>query len=382
MYLEGSDQHRGWFHSSLLTSTAVNGCAPYRQVLTHGFTVDQKGRKMSKSLGNTVSPQKVMKTLGADIIRLWVASTDYRGEIAVSDEILKRTSDAYRRIRNTSRFLLANMAGFDPATDKLAQADMLALDQWVVARALELQKEIEQAYLDYNFHLVYQKVHNFCAVDLGGFYLDVIKDRQYTTQADSRARRSAQTALYHVAEALVRWISPILSFTAEEIWQAMPGERGVTVFTETWYEGLFELAADAPLSMAEWERVIDARAAVGKELEKLRVAGDIGSSLDAQVTLFAADELRAVLDKLGDELRFVLITSYAEVQPLSARSAGAVQADLPGGELWVAARATEHEKCERCWHRREDVGSNAQHPTLCGRCVENVDGAGEAREWA
>jgi len=386
IYLEGSDQHRGWFHSSLLTSTAINGHAPYRQVLTHGFTIDQRGHKMSKSLGNAISPQKVMKTLGADIIRLWVAATDYRGEMTVSDEILKRTADAYRRIRNTARFLLANMAGFEPAANALQPGDMLALDRWVVARALALQNEIAQAYHDYNFHLVYQKVHNFCAVDLGGFYLDVIKDRQYTTQRDSVARRSAQTALYHVAEALVRWIAPMLSFTAEEIWQQLPapgaGRRDATVFTATWYEGLFDLDESAPLSAAEWQRVIDARAAVGKELEQLRVAGDIGASLDARVILYAADELRALLDRLGDELRFVLITSDAEVQPLSARGVGAVQAQLPGGELWVAARAASDDKCERCWHRREDVGSHPAHPTLCGRCVENIDGAGESRRWA
>ncbi len=382
LYLEGSDQHRGWFHSSLLTCVAIHGHAPYRQVLTHGFTVDQDGRKMSKSLGNVVSPQKVMKTLGADIIRLWVAATDYRGEMSVSEEILKRTADAYRRIRNTARFLLANLDGFDPAADALPAGEMLALDAWVVGRALELQQEIAAAYEDYNFHAVYQKVHNFCAIDLGAFYLDVIKDRQYTTRADSRARRSAQTAMYHVAEALVRWIAPVLSFTADEIWQFLPGRRGDSVFLETWYEGLFALDAGAPLSAADWAAVIATRQRVARELEKLRGAGTIGSSLDAEVTLYADDTLRAALQRLGEELRFVLITSEARLAPLAEKTAEADATGEEGGELWVAATASAAEKCVRCWHRRADVGSNTEHPGLCARCVENVEGDGEKRDFA
>ena len=255
LYLEGSDQHRGWFQSSLLTSVAMTGHAPYKGVLTHGFTVDAEGKKMSKSLGNVVAPQTVMKTLGADIIRLWVAATDYRAEMSVSDEILKRTADAYRRIRNTARFLLANLEGFDPARDMVAADDMIALDQWAVGRAHDLQQEITQAYDEYNFHLIYQKLLNFCVADMGGFYLDVIKDRQYTTQADSLPRRSCQTAMFHIVEAMARWMAPVLSFTADEIWGFMPGERSESVFVETWYEGLFPLR-QGPLDAAAWTQLI------------------------------------------------------------------------------------------------------------------------------
>ena len=238
LYLEGSDQHRGWFQSSLLTGVAMDGAAPYKSVLTHGFTVDSDGRKMSKSLGNIIAPMSVMNDLGADVLRLWVAATDYRGELSVSDEIFKRTADSYRRIRNTARFLLSNLNGFDPTTDALDFDAMLSLDRWAVDRAALLQDELTEAYESYQFHQIYQKLHNFCANDLGGFYLDVIKDRQYTTRADSVARRSAQTAMYRIAEALVRWVAPILSFTAEEIWENLPGERSVSVQLEQWYEGL------------------------------------------------------------------------------------------------------------------------------------------------
>jgi isoleucyl-tRNA synthetase len=379
LYLEGSDQHRGWFQSSLLTSVAMHGRAPYKAVLTHGFTVDAQGRKMSKSLGNVVAPQKVVNSLGADILRLWVAATDYRGEMNVSDEILKRTADAYRRIRNTARFLLANLHGFDPATHKLAWNDLLSLDQWIVARAAQLQGEIRAAYESYEFHLIYQKVHNFCAVDLGAFYLDVIKDRQYTTRADSRARRSAQTALYHLIEALVRWIAPILSFTAEDVWKHIPGARGESVLLEEWY-GLPETATVA--GAVNWEQVIEVRTAVSKELEKLRVQGAIGSSLDAEVDLYCSDDLRGMLAGLGDELRFVLITSYARVHAADERPADAVPATTAGGTLWIKAQASAHAKCVRCWHHRADVGSDAAHPELCGRCVENVTGPGETRRYA
>jgi isoleucyl-tRNA synthetase len=379
LYLEGSDQHRGWFQSSLLTSVAMHGRAPYKAVLTHGFTVDAQGRKMSKSLGNVVAPQKVVNSLGADILRLWVAATDYRGEMNVSDEILKRTADAYRRIRNTARFLLANLNGFDPAAHKLAWSDLLSLDQWIVARAAQLQGEIRAAYESYEFHLIYQKVHNFCAVDLGAFYLDVIKDRQYTTRADSRARRSAQTALHHLVEALVRWIAPILSFTAEDIWKHIPGVRGESVLLEEWY-GLPETAPVA--GAVNWEQVIEVRTAVSKELEKLRVAGAIGSSLDAEVDLYCPDDLRGTLAELGDELRFVLITSYARVHAAEGRPADAVETAAAGGALWIKAQASSHDKCVRCWHHRADVGSDAAHPELCGRCVWNVTGLGEERRYA
>jgi isoleucyl-tRNA synthetase len=387
LYLEGSDQHRGWFQSSLLTSVAMHGRAPYKAVLTHGFTVDAQGRKMSKSLGNVVAPQKVVNSLGADILRLWVAATDYRGEMNVSDEILKRTADAYRRIRNTARFLLANLNGFDPAEHSLAWDEMLSLDQWILLRASQLQGEIRQAYREYEFHHIYQKAHNFCAVDLGAFYLDVIKDRQYTTRADSRARRSAQTALHHLVEALVRWIAPILSFTAEDIWNHIPGERGASVFLEEWYSALPLAEAESGESagtvlLDTWHPVIEVRVAVSKELEKLRVAGSIGSSLDAEVDLYCEDKLHQRLNSLGDELRFVLITSYARVHAAGDRPAEAVEAAVAGDPFWITVRASSHAKCVRCWHHRADVGHHDEHPELCGRCVENIAGPGEERRFA
>lgn len=380
LYLEGSDQHRGWFQSSLMTSVAMNDCAPYREVLTHGFTVDAEGRKMSKSLGNVVAPQQVMKTLGADIIRLWVAATDYRGEISVSNEILKRTADAYRRIRNTARFFLANLHGFDPERNQVAPEEMLALDRWAVDRALQLQEEIIRAYRDYSFHLIYQKIHNFCVTEMGGFYLDVIKDRQYTTPADSRARRSCQTAMFHIAEAMVRWLAPILSFTADEIWSHLPGRHDTTVFAATWHQGLFALDVDAPLGRAFWNRVLAIRTEVSRQLELARKEGVIGSSLDAEVELYCEPELLQTLARLQDELRFVLITSDARLHPLAERPAEAAATDLEG--LAVRVISSPHPKCVRCWHHRKDVGAHAEHPELCGRCVENVTGPGEPRGFA
>jgi isoleucyl-tRNA synthetase len=378
LYLEGSDQHRGWFQSSLMTCVAMNDCAPYRQVLTHGFTVDDKGEKMSKSKGNVVAPQKVLKTLGADIIRLWVAATDYRNEMSVSDEILKRTADAYRRIRNTTRFLLSNLNGFDPAKNRVEPAQMIELDRWVVDRALQLQEEIVTAYRDYQFHVIYQKIQNFCTTELGGFYLDIIKDRQYTTQADSLPRRSCQTAMYHIVEAMSRWLAPILSFTAEEIWREIPGERGESVFLESWYGGLFGLDEGGSFDRAGWQRVIDVRNAVGKALEAFRASGN--SSLDAEIDLYCSDELKALLDRLEDELRFVLITSDARVLTLGEKPADLDESEPRG--LAVQVRPSSHAKCPRCWHHREDVGANSEHPELCGRCVENVTGTGEARRFA
>ncbi len=377
LYLEGSDQHRGWFQSSLLTSTAMYGRAPYRQVLTHGFTVDAEGRKMSKSIGNVMKPQQVMKTLGADIIRLWVAATDYRAEMSVSEEILKRTADAYRRIRNTTRYLLSNLNDFDPAVNLVAPADMLSLDRWAVDRAAKLQQEVAEAYTEYEFHLIYQKIHNFCVTDMGSFYLDVTKDRQYTCQADSVARRSSQTAMYHIAEALVRWLAPILSFTADEIWQHMPGERSDSVFLETWYDKLFRLDETDAISEDQWTEIIRARSAVSKELEILRKNGDIGSGLNAEVTLICEGELKSALDALGDELRFALITSAATVK--SDDDVDATQTELAG--LKVRVLPSGHAKCDRCWHQREDVGSNPGHPDLCGRCITNIEGEGEVRHY-
>lgn len=380
LYLEGSDQHRGWFQSSLLTSVAMRSAAPYRTVLTHGFTVDAEGKKMSKSRGNVIVPQQVMGSLGADILRLWVAATDYRGEMSVSDEILKRIADSYRRIRNTARYLLANLNGFDPAADEVPPREMLALDRWAMDRAFLLQEELLKAYEDYNFHLLYQRVHNFCAMDMGAIYLDIIKDRQYTTQADSRARRSAQSAMYHIAEALVRWIAPVLSFTADEIWHYLPGERSESVFLDTWYQRLTPLAEEAPLGRISWDAILAVREAVAKELERVRVEGQIGSSLDAEVDLYAEEALYRTLMQIGDELRFILITSYARLHPAQQRPSHALETDMP--DLWTVVSPSSHSKCVRCWHHREDVGSYPDHPELCGRCVENVEGAGERRDFA
>jgi isoleucyl-tRNA synthetase len=380
LYLEGSDQHRGWFHSSLLTGCAIDNHAPYRELLTHGFTVDENGRKMSKSLGNVIAPQKVNDTLGADIMRLWVSATDYSGEMAVSETILQRSADAYRRIRNTARFLLSNLSGFDPATDLLPADQMIALDRWAVDRALLLQRELEEHYGEYRFWNVYSKVHNFCVQELGGFYLDIIKDRQYTTGANSIPRRSCQTALYHISEALVRWIAPILAFTADELWQYLPGERNESVMLNTWYQGLTELPEGFEMDRAYWQRVMDVKVAVNKEMENLRAAKVIGGNLQAEVTLYADEHLSADLDKLGDELRFVLITSKAGVAPLLQAPAEAVVTDVAGLKLKVVKSG--YTKCARCWHFREDVGVSAAHPEICARCVDNIDGAGEVRHYA
>ncbi|MBA6418167.1 isoleucine--tRNA ligase [Pseudomonas sp. 5Ae-yellow] len=380
LYLEGSDQHRGWFHSSLLTGCAIDGHAPYRGLLTHGFTVDENGRKMSKSLGNTIAPQKVNDTLGADILRLWVSSTDYSGEMAVSDQILQRSADAYRRIRNTARFLLSNLNGFDPKVDALPAEQMLDLDRWAVDRARLLQAEIVEAYDTYKFWNVYQKVHNFCVQELGGFYLDIIKDRQYTTQANSIARRSCQTALYHIAEALVRWIAPVLSFTSEELWQHLPGEHNDSVMLNTWYDGLAELPADQNLGREFWATVMGVKEAVNKELENLRSAKAIRGNLEAEVTLYVESDLSEQLAKLGDELRFVLITSQATLAPLADATNDAVATELPGLKLRILKSVEA--KCARCWHFRSDVGVNPAHPEICGRCVDNIEGAGEVRQHA
>ena len=377
LYLEGSDQHRGWFHSSLLMSEALYARAPYKGVLTHGFTVDEKGRKMSKSLGNVIAPQKVVNSLGADVLRLWVSATDYANEIAVSDEILKRMADSYRRMRNTLRFLLGNLHGFEPGRDALPLAQLLGLDRWVLARTRALQAEIIEAYRRYAFHLIYQKVHNFCSVDLGGLYLDVIKDRMYTTPAAGMPRRSAQTVMWHIAEAMVRWLAPILSFTAEEAWQYLPGARRESVFHETWHE-LPEADADG----IDWEALIALRGEVTRELEKLRDTGAIGAPLDARVDVYCAPPQHARLAALGSELRFLFITSHAYVHQDGAVPAAAVpalNAGLAGVRLLVSA--SQDPKCVRCWHRRADVGADPRHPQLCLRCVSNVEGPGESREF-
>ena len=380
LYLEGSDQHRGWFQSSLLTGVAITGKAPYKSVLTHGFTVDAKGQKMSKSKGNVMAPQKVFNSLGADILRLWVASTDYSGEMTISNEILKRAADAYRRIRNTSRFLLANLSGFEPAKDLVAADKLLPLDAWAVGRASALQGELLPAFDSYEFHQIYQKVHNFCSVDMGSFYLDVIKDRQYTTQENSLARRSAQTAIYHIIEAMSRWLAPILCFTAEEIWLALPGKRGESVFLSEWYS--FPSVELGAMDLDYWTEIMELRDLVNRELEQLRKSKTIGANLQADVTLYCSGRLNERLSMLKDELRFVLITSKATLVDGTA-PAQAIAATLSNGdEVAIMVAPSEAQKCERCWHYCDDVGTHSEHADLCGRCVENIGGEGEQRSYA
>ena len=378
LYLEGSDQHRGWFQSSLLTSVAINARAPYKAVLTHGFTVDAKGKKMSKSVGNVVSPQEIMKTLGADIIRLWVASTDYRNEMTVSEEILKRMADAYRRIRNTVRFMLSNLNGFEPAEHLLPAEDMIAVDRWAVDRAAHVQSIVTEAYDSYQFHLVYQQILQFCVVEMGSFYLDIIKDRQYTTQENSNARRSAQTALYHIVQAMTRWIAPIMCFTADEIWKFIPGEKGESVHLETWYDQLFSLNDTDALSVDNWAQVMQVKSVVNKQMETLRADG-LGSSLQAEVVIYCDGSVSGDLLKLQNELRFAMITSVAEVKPLAEKPEDAVATTMDN--VWLGVTISEQPKCDRCWHHREDVGQTEAHPELCNRCVDNVDGDGESREF-
>ncbi len=385
MYLEGSDQHRGWFQSSLMTSVAMKGRAPYKQVLTHGFTVDGQGRKMSKSIGNVVSPQEVMNKLGGDILRLWVASTDYTAEMTVSDQILNRSADVYRRIRNTARFLLSNLNGFNPETDLLEMDDLVIVDRWAVGKALEAQEEIVKAYNEYNFLQVSQRLMQFCSVEMGSFYLDIIKDRQYTAKTGGHAQRSCQTALFHIAEALVRWMAPIMSFTADDIWNELPSiqanktPRSQYVFTEVWYEGLTPLSDDETLNNGFWDTLLQVRAAVNKVLEQARADKTIGGSLEAEVTLYAAPALAEKLNALGDELRFVLLTSVAQVIASEIVPEMAMPTELEG--LSVLLKKSESEKCERCWHYVSDVGTLEGHKEICGRCVSNVDGEGENRQF-
>jgi isoleucyl-tRNA synthetase len=378
MYLEGSDQHRGWFMSSLMLSTAIDNKAPYKQVLTHGFVVDGQGRKMSKSLGNIVTPQEVMNKLGADILRLWIASTDYSGEMSYSDEIIKRAADSYRRIRNTARFLLANLNGFDPAKDMVKPEDMVVLDRWAVSMAKEAQEQIIQAYENYDFHKVVQRIMQFCSIEMGSFYLDIIKDRQYTAKSDSIARHSCQTALYHIAQAMVRWIAPILSFTADEIWQYLPTtQKSEFVFEDEWYTALFTLSDSETLNSAYWAQILAIRSEVNKVLEQGRHDKVIGGSLEAAVTLYANSEIATALAKLENELRFVLLTSQANVKPLEDAPQQALQSDIQGLKIELAK--AQGDKCPRCWHYTID-----NNPTthLCKRCEENIHGNGEVRHFA
>jgi isoleucyl-tRNA synthetase len=375
LYLEGSDQHRGWFHSSLLMSEALYERAPYRGVLTHGFTVDDKGRKMSKSLGNGIEPQDIMRTLGADMLRLWIAATDYSNEMSLSQEILKRMSDSYRRMRNTLRFLLGNLHDFEPQ-QAVPVGELVALDRWAIARAHELHQEIASAYRDYAFHLIYQKVHNFCVVDLGGFYLDILKDRLYTTPKSGHARRSAQSAMWHIAESMVRWLAPILSFTAEELWGHLHGARAESVFLTTWHQ-LPQLPADT----LDWAALIALRGDVARELERLRVADEIGGPLDAELDVWCDVSQYPRLAALGAELRFLMITSEARVHHAPAPPEAVPAAGFEGGGVWIQVRASGLTKCVRCWQHRPDVGVSSEHPQICGRCVVNLTLPGEIRRF-
>jgi isoleucyl-tRNA synthetase len=362
MYLEGHDQHRGWFHSALLIGCALEGRAPYRSLLTHGFTVDGQGRKMSKSLGNFVDMQSVCDKMGAEIIRLWCAATDYSGDLGIDDKILARVVDAYRRIRNTLRFLLANTSDFDPATDAVPKAELLEIDAWALARAAQVQAAILAHYEAFEFHPVVARLQNFCSEDLGAFYLDVLKDRLYTTPPRSHARRSAQTALWQLTHAMLRWMAPFLSFTAEEAWSTFG--KSPSIFTETFWA--FEAPDEALL--AKWARIREIRDLANKAIEDLRMGGQIGSSLQVQLTIGAPPTDHALLASLGVDLKYVFITSSAGLQPASALSVAVLPA--AGG------------KCERCWHWREDIGADPSHPAICGRCAAHLAGGGEARKAA
>ncbi|MDE2366085.1 MAG: isoleucine--tRNA ligase [Betaproteobacteria bacterium] len=369
LYLEGSDQHRGWFQSSLLTGCAMNGRAPYDALLTHGFVVDGHGHKMSKSKGNVIAPQKVVDTSGADILRLWVASTDYSAELSISDEILKRVVESYRRIRNTLRFLLANLDDFDPLRDAVPVEEWLEIDRYMLAFARMLQNDLERDYRDYDFHLIVHRLHNFCSEDLGGFYLDILKDRLYTAAAKGLPRRSAQSALFHIAHSLVRLFAPILSFTAEEVWEHLTGDIEDSVLLHSWH--VFPEQAGEEALIQRWTRLRELRSKVQRALEEARSAGKIGSSLAATVEIHAGGDDFALLDSLGDDLRLVLITSEAQVrQALDSR------------EERIVVTPSGHSKCDRCWHYRGDVGIDAAHPVICGRCVSNLYGSGEVRRYA
>lgn len=369
LYLEGSDQHRGWFQSSLLTGCAIDGRAPYEALLTHGFVVDGAGHKMSKSKGNVVAPQKVMDTYGADILRLWAASTDYSGELTISDEILKRVSESYRRIRNTMKFLLANLADFDVAKDLLPVSEWLEIDQYALHLTEKLQTGILQDYDKYEFHFAVQKFVSFCSDDLGSFYLDILKDRLYTAGETSHARRAAQSALHHITQAMMRLMAPILSFTANEIWETLGLDANKTVFEDTWYDlPAHGLSAER---LTVWEAVIVARGLSTKEIEVLRTAGQVGSSLQAELEFFATDVTFDALSSLAEDLRFVMIVSSAKVTKVATDA-----------EQKIFVTPSTHVKCGRCWHYRADVGAHAEHPTICGRCVSNLFGAGEERSFA
>ncbi len=369
LYLEGSDQHRGWFQSSLLTGCAINGRAPYDALLTHGFVVDGNGHKMSKSKGNVIAPQKVMDTSGADILRLWVASTDYSGELSISEEILKRVVESYRRIRNTLRFLLANLTDFNPKSDSVAVTECLEIDRYMLAFTEAFQQDLTQCYDRYEFHQVVHKLHNYCSEDLGGFYLDILKDRLYTAATQGLPRRSAQTALHHIAHSLVRLFAPILSFTSEEVWEHLTGNANDSVLLHTWHS--FPVQSDDQLLQQRWSKIRALRSLVLKKLEDSRAQGEIGSSLAAIVEIRANSEDFELLKGLDDDLRFVLIVSEVHLTEIS---------DSQQEGIHVAS--STHAKCERCWHYRQDIGHHAEHSALCERCVTNLYGAGEKRRCA
>lgn len=378
LVLEGSDQHRGWFQTSLLTSCAINHRSPYRQVLTHGFTVDGEGRKMSKSLGNVVAPDKVIKNLGADVLRLWVASTDYHREMVVSDEVFKQAAETYRRLRNTARFLLANLDDFNPQQDLLAVENMVALDHWAVEKTAILQQQVNADYDDYQFYLALKKIHYFCSIEMGSFYLDIIKDRQYTVAKAGMARRSAQTAMFHMVEVLTRLLAPICPFTADEIWQYMPGERPGSVFLSDPYS--LPQLEQSLFSESEWQKMMQVRDAVNREIERLRRDKQLGSNLEASVILYAEPNLQNLLDRFADELRFVLIVSQTQVLPLS-QAATTVDTDL--AELKLSISPSSDKKCARCWQHRPQLGYDQNYPDLCRRCITNINNpAGEQRRYA
>ena len=364
LYLEGSDQHRGWFQSSLLTGCAIDGRAPYESLLTHGFVVDGSGHKMSKSKGNVVAPQKVMDQYGADILRLWVASTDYSGELTISDEILKRVAEGYRRIRNTLRFLLANLGDFDAKKDLLPVKEWLSIDRYALFLTHQLQDHIKQDYSSYEFHLGMQKFVSFCSEDLGGFYLDILKDRLYTSNENSKARRAAQSAIFHITHTLMRLMAPVLSFTADEIWQILMPQSDELVFMDTWYD--IPAHGLNARELLAWEHIIHVRAIANKKIEELREKGLVGSSLQAQIEIYASGEIYQSLSSLHEDLKFVMITSEAKLHERQ-------------GDLHIDVSASEYKKCDRCWHYREEVGSHDEHPSICNRCISNLFEKGEVR---
>ncbi|WP_395167444.1 isoleucine--tRNA ligase [Francisella salimarina] len=381
LYLEGSDQHRGWFQTSLLVAMSAKGSQPYKEVFTHGFVVDEHGRKMSKSLGNVTSPQDIYNTLGADILRLWTASTDYKSEMAVSDQILKRTADTYRRLRNTARFLLSNLEGFNPETDIIEFDKLVKLDQWAIAKTKEFQDKIIEAYDKYQTHTVAQLIHHFCSIEMGSFYLDIIKDRQYTAKADGHPHKSAQTAIYHIVHALVRWMSPILSYTADEIWEATPKTTDLPIQLCEWYTDLKSFNDQDELNLEFWAKIQEIRSEVNRILEIKRNEDVIKASLEAEIIIYADNDNYKLLEKLGNELRFLLISSKASLRAIEERTNNSIESNITG--LNVEVNKIEEPKCERCWHRSATVGQNQEYQDICSRCIENITTEdGESREFA